>query len=55
MTTGHESIYYYAKALRAFTRCQALGRQVYNAFNPPATCPEDLGLESYSDQTSNLH
>jgi hypothetical protein len=38
MTTGHESIYYYAKALRAFTRCQALGRQVYNAFNRLGIC-----------------
>jgi len=52
MTTGNESIYYYAKALRAFTRCQALARQVYNSLIPPATCPEDLGFDCYSDYTS---
>jgi len=33
-----------AKALRAYTRCQAFAQQVYNELVPPPTCPEDLGL-----------
>jgi hypothetical protein len=46
-TTGNEYIYNLSKATRAFTRCQAFARQVYNALVPPATSPEDLGLRPW--------
>jgi hypothetical protein len=46
-TTGNDSVYNLSKATRAFTRCQALARQVYNALVPPATSPEDLGLRPW--------
>ncbi len=46
-STGNEHIYNLSKATRAFTRCQALARQVYNALVPPATSPEDLGLRPW--------
>jgi len=46
-TTGNESIYNLSKATRAFTRCQALAKQVYNALVPPATSPEALGLRPW--------
>lgn len=42
-----EGIYYWAKATRAFTRCQLLARKVYYALVPPATKPSDLGLEPW--------
>jgi len=42
-----ENIYKWGKAIRAFTRCQALARQVYNALVPPAATPEDLGLRPW--------
>jgi hypothetical protein len=47
VTAGNESVYKCARSLRAFTRCQALSKQVYEALLPPATCPEDLGLKPY--------
>jgi hypothetical protein len=43
-TTGNESLYNYAKALRGFTACQAYANQVYESLVPPATTPTDLGL-----------
>jgi hypothetical protein len=46
-TTGNDYIYNLSKATRAFTRCQALAKQVYNALVPPATSPEDLGLRPW--------
>jgi len=46
-TTGNECIYNLSKSTRAFTRCQAFARQVYNALIPPATSPEDLELRSW--------
>lgn len=46
-TTGNESIYKYAKALRAFTRCQAIAKEVYNFLVAPATRPEALGLKPF--------
>lgn len=46
-STGNEYVYYVAKALRGFTRCQALAKKVYQALVPPATCPEDLGLPAW--------
>jgi hypothetical protein len=42
-----EAVFHWAKATRAFTRCQSLARQVYNALVPPATQPEDLGLSPF--------
>ena len=42
-----ENIYKWGKAIRAFTRCQALARQVLNALTPPPTRPEDLGLRPW--------
>jgi len=46
-TKGNESTNYYAKAIRAFARCQALAGKVYNALVPPADSPEDLGLRPW--------
>jgi len=46
-----QAIYYYARGIRAFTRCQALARKVYNALVPPAMTPEDLGLAPYEHRT----
>jgi hypothetical protein len=43
-TKGNESTNNYAKAVRAFTRCQAYARQVYESLVPPADKPTDLGL-----------
>ena len=43
-TTGNESIYSYARATRALTRCQAYALEVYESLVPPPTRPEDLGL-----------
>jgi hypothetical protein len=40
-------IYYWAKATRAFVRCQLLARKVYNALVPPATKPSELGLKPW--------
>ena len=42
-----QAVYLWAKALRAYTRCQALAKEVYNALLPPATKPEDLGLKPW--------
>jgi hypothetical protein len=42
-----EGIYYWAKATRAFVRCQLLARKVYNALVPPATKPSELGLKPW--------
>jgi len=46
-TEGNESTNYWGKVTRAFTRCQALARHVYNALVPPAAKPEDLGLKPW--------
>ncbi len=44
---GNQTVYMWSKALRAYTRCQALAKQVYNSLVPPATKPEDLGLKPW--------
>ena len=44
---GDESIYKWGRAARAFTRCQALAKQVYHALVPPPASPEDLGLQPW--------
>lgn len=41
---GNESVCNYARAIRAFTRCQVYARQVYESLVPQATTPTDLGL-----------
>lgn len=46
-TKGNEYVYNVGKAVRGFTRCQALAQKVYNALVAPATCPEDLGLQPW--------
>jgi len=43
-----ETIFYWAKATRYFTRCQSLARKVYNSLVPPANKPEDLGLKPFT-------
>ena len=43
-----DGIYYWAKATRAFTKCQLLARKVYYALYPPATKPSDLGLRPWN-------
>jgi hypothetical protein len=44
---GNEAAICLGRTTRAFTRCQALARKVYNALVPPATRPEDLGLKPW--------
>jgi hypothetical protein len=39
-----ENVCNFAKSVRAFTRCQAYARQVYESIVPPACKPTDLGL-----------
>ena len=41
---GNETVYKWGKAVRAFTRCQALAKQVYESLVPPPTRPDNLGL-----------
>jgi hypothetical protein len=42
-----EGIYVWAKATRAFIRCQLLTRKVYNSLVAPPTEPSDLGLKRW--------
>ena len=42
-----ESVSHYAKATRAFTRCQVYAKQVHEAIVPPPSKPEDLGLRPW--------
>ena len=44
---GNQGVYMWSKMLRAYTRCQALAKQVYNSLVPPATKPEDLRLKPW--------
>jgi hypothetical protein len=46
-TEGNESACNYAKAIRAFTRCQVYANQVYESLVPPADDPTDLGLDEW--------
>jgi len=46
-TIGKETMYNFSRALRAYTKSQALARKVYNSLLPPPACPEDLGLQPY--------
>ena len=48
-----ESVYYWAKATRAFTKCQLLARKVFYALRPPATKPADLGLKPWNYKPYN--
>jgi hypothetical protein len=43
----NESVSYFGKALRAFTRCQAYAKQVYENLVPPDAKPTDLGLREW--------
>ena len=47
ITTARESVSHYAKATRAFTRCQVYAKQVLETIFPPPSKPEDLGLERW--------
>jgi hypothetical protein len=47
VTGDRESVHHYAKATRAFTRCQVYAHQVCEAIAPPPSRPEDLGLEPW--------
>jgi hypothetical protein len=42
------AIYRYAQAVRAFSKCQAYARQVYEALIPQPKQPTDLGLREWS-------
>ena len=42
---GNESVYNYSRAARAFTRCQAFAKEVYESLVPPPASPKDLGLK----------
>jgi hypothetical protein len=46
-TKDNESVYHYAKAVRAFSRCQAYAKQVFESLVPPASKPTDLGLRQW--------
>jgi len=46
-TQGNESVLFLAKATRAFSRTQALAKQVFETLVPPPTRPEDLGLKPW--------
>lgn len=46
-TTGNESVNFAAKSIRAFSRTQALARQVFESLVPPPVRPEDLGLRDW--------
>jgi hypothetical protein len=43
-TKSNESVCYYGKAVRGFTKCQAYAKHVYESLVPPAARPTDLGL-----------
>ncbi len=47
LTEGTESVLLWGKSLRAFTRCQALAKQVKNSLVPPPDTPDDLGLREF--------
>jgi hypothetical protein len=40
---GNEYVCQLGKAIRAFAKCQAFAKQVYNSLVPPPAIPEDLG------------
>jgi len=42
---ANEAVYNYARATRAFTRCQAYANEVYESLVLPPKSPEDLGLQ----------
>ena len=44
---GNKLKNHWAKATRAYTRCQALALKVYEALVPPPSKPEDLGLKPW--------
>jgi hypothetical protein len=44
---GDDKLVHLAKAATAYTRSQALARQVYEALVPPPTSPLDLGLKPF--------
>lgn len=46
-TQGNESVLFLGKATRAFSRTQALAKQVYETLVPPPKRPEDLGLKPW--------
>jgi hypothetical protein len=46
-TQGNESVIFLGKATRAFSRTQALARQVHESLVPPPTRPEHLGLKPW--------
>jgi hypothetical protein len=44
---GSEAVVTWAQAIRCYTRCQCLARQVVQTLVPPARRPEDLGLRQW--------
>jgi hypothetical protein len=44
---GKRDVNLWARAIRCYTRCQCLARQVFQALIPPATRPENLGLRRW--------
>jgi hypothetical protein len=47
LATGNEALCHWGEAATAFTRAQALAKQVYEALVPPPTSPTDLDLEPF--------
>jgi len=47
LNDGNVSLSSYARAVRAFTRCQALANKVYESLVVPATTPTELGLQEW--------
>lgn len=46
-TTGNESVYNWAKALRGFVKCQTYAQNIYESLVTPPKSPEDLGLKPW--------
>jgi hypothetical protein len=45
--SGNDAMIKWGKAVRCFTRVQAVARQVYDEMKPPPKRPEDLGLKPW--------
>lgn len=44
---GNDSIYYWGKALRSYTKCQVYAQHVFEELIPPPDTPEDLFLKPW--------
>jgi hypothetical protein len=49
MASGNDALFFYSKALTAFTRSQIHSKQICNAIKAPPDDPTDLGLQPYAE------